>query len=80
MSQILLWTSFLEIFGGIALFQTIQGKRYPGDFQFDPLGLSQVCEKDQPKVALEQPPAGRLPCCRVIIEIKVSGRRCSASR
>eukprot|EP00802_Teleaulax_amphioxeia_P014608 Tamp_14677.p2 GENE.Tamp_14677~~Tamp_14677.p2 ORF type:complete len:211 (+),score=47.70 Tamp_14677:594-1226(+) len=41
MSQILLWTSFLEIFGGIALFQTIQGKRYPGDFQFDPLGLSQ---------------------------------------
>ena len=42
MSQILLWTSFLEIFGGIALFQTIQGKRYPGDFQFDPLGLSQV--------------------------------------
>ena len=24
MSQILLWTSFLEIFGGIALFQTIQ--------------------------------------------------------
>ena len=42
MSQILLWTSFLEIFGGIALFQTIQGKRYPGDFSFDPLGLSQV--------------------------------------
>ncbi len=31
-----------SIFGGIALFQTIQGKRYPGDFQFDPLGLSQV--------------------------------------
>ena len=42
MSQILLWTSFLEIFGGIALFQTIQGKRAPGDFKFDPLGLSQV--------------------------------------
>ena len=42
MSQILLWTSFLEIFGGIALFQTIQGKRYLGDFSFDPLGLSQV--------------------------------------
>eukprot|EP00287_Rhodomonas_sp_CCMP768_P014385 CAMPEP_0196757268 /NCGR_PEP_ID=MMETSP1091-20130531/103577_1 /TAXON_ID=302021 /ORGANISM="Rhodomonas sp., Strain CCMP768" /LENGTH=242 /DNA_ID=CAMNT_0042106039 /DNA_START=368 /DNA_END=1096 /DNA_ORIENTATION=- len=41
MSQILLWTSFLEIFGGIALFQTIQGRRYPGDFAFDPLGLSQ---------------------------------------
>nr|CAM33408.1 light harvesting complex protein 5 precursor [Guillardia theta] len=40
MSQILLWTSFLEIFGGIALFQTIQGTRYPGDFSFDPLGLS----------------------------------------
>ena len=42
MSQILLWTSFAEIFGGIALFQTIQGKRSPGDFKFDPLGLSQV--------------------------------------
>jgi hypothetical protein len=42
MSQILLWTSFAEIFGGIALFQTIQGKRAPGDFKFDPLGLSQV--------------------------------------
>jgi hypothetical protein len=42
MSQILLWTSFAEIFGGIALFQTIQGKRAPGDYKFDPLGLSQV--------------------------------------
>ena len=42
MSQILLWTSFAEIFGGIALFQTIQGKRAPGDFKFDPLGLSSV--------------------------------------
>jgi hypothetical protein len=41
MSQILLWTSFLEIFGGIACFATIQGRREPGDFQFDPLGLSQ---------------------------------------
>jgi hypothetical protein len=41
MSQILLWTSFAEIFGGIALFQTIQGKRAPGDYKFDPLGLSQ---------------------------------------
>lgn len=46
MSQILLWTSFAEIFGGIALFQTIQGKRAPGDFKFDPLGLSQVCSRD----------------------------------
>ncbi|KAJ1489890.1 light harvesting complex protein 5 precursor, partial [Baffinella frigidus] len=40
MSQILLWTSFLEIFGGIACFATIQGRREPGDFGFDPLGLS----------------------------------------
>uniref|UniRef100_UPI0032E93920 ACPII-2 n=1 Tax=Chroomonas placoidea TaxID=173977 RepID=UPI0032E93920 len=40
MSQILLWTSFAEIFGGIALFQTIQGKRAPGDYSFDPLNLS----------------------------------------
>jgi len=44
MSQILLWTSFLEIFGGIACFATIQGRREPGDFQFDPLGLSQVLD------------------------------------
>jgi len=55
MSQILLWTSFLEIFGGIALFQTIQGKRYPGDFQFDPLGLSQVrmCDVFEARAGLE---------------------------
>jgi len=47
MSQILLWTSFLEIFGGIALFSTIQGRRYPGDFSFDPLGLSQGKNADK---------------------------------
>jgi hypothetical protein len=40
MSQILFWTSFAEIFGGIALFQTIQGKRAAGDYSFDPLSLS----------------------------------------
>lgn len=40
MSQILLWTSFAEIFGAIALFQTVQGKRVAGDYSFDPLSLS----------------------------------------
>lgn len=41
MSQLLLWVSFLEVFGTIALLDTIQGgDRAPGDFAFDPLGLS----------------------------------------
>jgi hypothetical protein len=39
MGQILFWVSFLEVFGTIALFDTLEGKRMPGDFKFDPLNL-----------------------------------------
>merc|ERR1711998_497745 len=40
MGQLLLWLSFLEVFGTIALFETLEGKRAPGDFKFDPLNFS----------------------------------------
>ncbi len=40
MGQLLLWLSFLEVFGTIALLQTLDGKRAPGDFKFDPLNFS----------------------------------------
>lgn len=39
MSQILLFVSFFEIFGAIALRETLEGDREPGYFGFDPLGL-----------------------------------------
>jgi hypothetical protein len=40
MGQILFWVTFAEVFGTIALFDTLEGKgRAPGDFKFDPLGL-----------------------------------------
>ena len=39
-SQIIFWISFVEIFGVVALFETLQGKREPGDYAFDPLGLA----------------------------------------
>jgi hypothetical protein len=39
-SQIIFWISFVEIFGVVALFETIQGKREAGDFSFDPLNLA----------------------------------------
>jgi hypothetical protein len=39
MGQILLWVSFAEVFGTLALFETLEGKRAPGDFGFDPLGF-----------------------------------------
>merc|ERR1711906_84571 len=45
MGQLLLWLSFLEVFGTIALFETLEGKRAPGDFKFDPLGFSKDPEK-----------------------------------
>ena len=40
LKQLLFWTSFLEIIGTVALLETIEGKRAPGDFKFDPLGTS----------------------------------------
>eukprot|EP00177_Eucheuma_denticulatum_P005126 GFKZ01009337.1.p1 GENE.GFKZ01009337.1~~GFKZ01009337.1.p1 ORF type:complete len:215 (+),score=38.27 GFKZ01009337.1:284-928(+) len=39
MSQILLFVSFFEIFGAIALKETLEGERPAGYFGFDPLGL-----------------------------------------
>lgn len=45
MSQILLWVSFLEVIGSIALFETMtSGERAPGDFCFDPLGFAKTPE------------------------------------
>jgi hypothetical protein len=38
--QIIFWISFVELFGVVALFETLQGKRAPGDFSFDPLNLA----------------------------------------
>merc|ERR1711871_153586 len=41
MSQILLWIGLAEVFGGIAIAQTLTGSgREPGDFGFDPLGFT----------------------------------------
>lgn len=41
MSQILLWIGLAEVFGGIAIAQTLTGSgREPGDFAFDPLGFT----------------------------------------
>lgn len=39
MSQILLFVIFMEVFGAIALRETLEGDREPGYFGFDPLGL-----------------------------------------
>lgn len=39
MSQILLFCSFFEVFGAVALRETLEGDRAPGYFGFDPLGL-----------------------------------------
>lgn len=45
MSQILLWTSFLEVFGALAIIETMRGgDRKPGYFGFDPLGFSKTPE------------------------------------
>lgn len=39
MSQILLFCSFFEVFGAVALRETLNGDREPGYFGFDPLNL-----------------------------------------
>eukprot|EP00180_Rhodochaete_pulchella_P001106 Plantae.Rhodophyta-Rhodochaete_pulchella.ctg19215.p4 GENE.Plantae.Rhodophyta-Rhodochaete_pulchella.ctg19215~~Plantae.Rhodophyta-Rhodochaete_pulchella.ctg19215.p4 ORF type:complete len:129 (+),score=23.93 Plantae.Rhodophyta-Rhodochaete_pulchella.ctg19215:703-1089(+) len=44
MSQILLWTHAFEVIGTAALIETLQGKREPGYFAFDPLGLGKDAE------------------------------------
>jgi hypothetical protein len=33
MGQLLVWISFAEVFGSLALFETLDGKRAPGDFK-----------------------------------------------
>jgi hypothetical protein len=57
MGQILFWVSFLEVFGTIALFDTLEGKRAPGDFKFDPMGMG---KKDMATMQLKEIKNGRL--------------------
>ena len=57
MGQILFWVSFAEVFGTIALFETLEGKRAPGDFKFDPLGFAKT---DSKTWALKEIKNGRL--------------------
>jgi hypothetical protein len=59
MGQLLLWLSFLEVFGTIALFETLEGKRAPGDFKFDPLNFSKN-EATAKRYALAEVKNGRL--------------------
>lgn len=59
MGQLLLWLSFLEVFGTIALFETLEGKRAPGDFKFDPLNFSKN-DVTAKKYALAEVKNGRL--------------------
>jgi hypothetical protein len=57
MGQILFWVSFAEVFGTIALFETLEGKRAPGDFKFDPLNFAKT---DKDTWALKEIKNGRL--------------------
>merc|ERR1719261_888398 len=59
MGQLLLWLSFLEVFGTIALFETLEGMRAPGDFKFDPLGFGKKPETAA-RYALAEIKNGRL--------------------
>lgn len=62
MSQILLWTSFFEVFGVYALAATLDGERAPGDFAFDPLGMSKD-PKTKARFQLAEIKNGRLAMC-----------------
>lgn len=64
MSQILLWTSFLEVFGTVALISTLKGNRAPGDFCFDPLGLSKD-PATKARYQLSEIKNGRLAMCAI---------------
>uniref|UniRef100_A0A7S0XZU9 Plastid light harvesting protein n=1 Tax=Hemiselmis andersenii TaxID=464988 RepID=A0A7S0XZU9_HEMAN len=57
MGQLLFWISFAELFGTIALFDTLEGKRAPGDFKFDPMGMG---KKDMASMQLKEIKNGRL--------------------
>lgn len=62
MSQILLFVCFLEVFGAIALKETLEGDRPPGYFAFDPLGLGKN-PAVWDKYALNEIKNGRLAMC-----------------
>jgi len=59
MSQILLWCSFFEIFGTVALWETMNGTREPGYYAFDPLNLAKNPETRK-KYELNEIKNGRL--------------------
>lgn len=62
MSQILLFVSFFEIFGSVALKATLDGTRAPGYFAFDPLGLGKNPDVFK-KYQLSEIKNGRLAMC-----------------
>jgi len=52
MGQMLVWLSFLEIFGTAAAIQMLQGSgRKPGDFGFDPLGFGKGADRSRLELA-----------------------------
>lgn len=62
MSQILLFVSFFEVFGLLALRETFTGDRAPGYFGFDPLGFSKDPSKFR-RYHLSEIKNGRLAMC-----------------
>lgn len=62
MSQLLLFISFFEVFGVVALKETLDGKRPPGYFAFDPLGLGKNPDVFK-KYQLSEIKNGRLAMC-----------------
>jgi len=62
MSQLLLWFSFAELFGTIAVTQMMGGSgRQPGDFGLDPIGFL----TDQPKEKVDEMKLKELTHCRL---------------
>jgi len=62
MSQLLLWFSFAELFGTIALMQTLEGSgRAPGDYGLDPIGFL----KDQPQEKVDEMKLKEITHCRL---------------
>nr|7Y5E_42 Chain 42, Chlorophyll a-b binding protein 1B-21, chloroplastic [Porphyridium purpureum]7Y5E_4N Chain 4N, Chlorophyll a-b binding protein 1B-21, chloroplastic [Porphyridium purpureum]7Y7A_47 Chain 47, Chlorophyll a-b binding protein 1B-21, chloroplastic [Porphyridium purpureum]7Y7A_4o Chain 4o, Chlorophyll a-b binding protein 1B-21, chloroplastic [Porphyridium purpureum] len=59
LKQILLFISFFEVFGTVALWETMQGTREPGVFGFDPLNLGKNPASYE-KYALSELKNGRL--------------------
>jgi len=62
MSQLLLWFSFAELFGTIALIQTMGGSGRPaGDYGLDPIGFL----KDQPQEKVDEMKLKEITHCRL---------------